>query len=53
MRPAFDGVVYLTVREPFVIGASCAWCLSSALIVTATLPAATPAGAAALEWRGA
>lgn len=26
---------YLTFLEPFVIGASCAWCLSSALTVTA------------------
>jgi uncharacterized membrane protein len=27
--------VYLTFLEPFVIGATCAWCLSSAIIMTA------------------
>ncbi|MCJ7726793.1 MAG: vitamin K epoxide reductase family protein [Acidimicrobiia bacterium] len=27
--------IYLTFLEPFVIGATCIWCLSSALIVTA------------------
>jgi uncharacterized membrane protein len=26
--------IYLTFLEPFVIGASCAWCLASAIIVT-------------------
>jgi hypothetical protein len=26
--------IYLTVLEPFVIGATCAWCLSSAIIMT-------------------
>ena len=26
--------IYLTFLEPFVIGASCAWCLSSAVIMT-------------------
>ncbi len=34
--------VYLTVLEPFVIGASCAWCLTSALVATLLLLAATP-----------
>lgn len=29
--------IYLTVLEPFVIGATCAWCLSSAVIVTLLL----------------
>jgi uncharacterized membrane protein len=29
--------VYLTFLEPFVIGATCAWCLTSAIIVTALL----------------
>jgi uncharacterized membrane protein len=29
--------LYLTVLEPFVIGASCAWCLSSAVIMTTLL----------------
>jgi uncharacterized membrane protein len=36
---------YLTFLEPFVIGATCAWCLSSAVIVTLILVAATPAAA--------
>jgi uncharacterized membrane protein len=26
--------IYLTFLEPFVIGATCAWCLSSAVIMT-------------------
>jgi uncharacterized membrane protein/glutaredoxin len=29
--------IYLTFLEPFVIGATCAWCLSSAVIMTALL----------------
>ena len=29
--------IYLTFLEPFVIGATCAWCLSSAAIMTALL----------------
>jgi uncharacterized membrane protein len=29
--------IYLTFLEPFVIGATCAWCLTSALIMTALL----------------
>jgi uncharacterized membrane protein len=29
--------IYLTFLEPFVIGASCAWCLSSAVAMTALL----------------
>jgi uncharacterized membrane protein len=29
--------IYLTTLEPFVIGATCAWCLSSAVIVTLLL----------------
>ncbi|MGK7313323.1 MAG: vitamin K epoxide reductase family protein, partial [Candidatus Longimicrobiales bacterium M2_2A_002] len=33
--------VYLTFLEPFVIGASCAWCLTSAAATTAILVAAT------------
>jgi uncharacterized membrane protein len=36
----FVGVVfsiYLTFLEPFVIGATCLWCLSSAVIMTAML----------------
>ena len=27
--------IYLTFLEPFMIGATCAWCLSSAVIMTA------------------
>lgn len=34
--------VYLTFLEPFVIGATCAWCLTSAAVATAILVAATP-----------
>jgi uncharacterized membrane protein len=29
--------IYLTFLEPFVIGAACAWCLTSAIIMTALL----------------
>jgi uncharacterized membrane protein len=29
--------IYLTALEPFVIGATCAWCLSSAVVVTLLL----------------
>jgi uncharacterized membrane protein len=29
--------IYLTFLEPFVIGATCAWCLTSAIIMTALL----------------
>jgi uncharacterized membrane protein len=34
--------IYLTFLEPFVIGATCMWCLSSALIITALLWITTP-----------
>jgi uncharacterized membrane protein len=34
-------MVYLTFLEPFVIGATCAWCLSSAAIITTLLWATT------------
>jgi uncharacterized membrane protein len=34
--------IYLTFLEPFVIGATCIWCISSALIVTALLWVTTP-----------
>lgn len=40
--------IYLTFLEPFVIGASCAWCITSALIVTLILLAATPHAARTL-----
>lgn len=33
--------IYLTFLEPFVIGATCAWCLTSAIIITLILWAAT------------
>ncbi len=49
---AFGGTlfsIYLTFLEPFVIGATCLWCLSSAVIITAimlrALRQAPPAGA--------
>jgi uncharacterized membrane protein len=29
--------IYLTFLEPFVIGATCAWCLTSAVVMTALL----------------
>jgi uncharacterized membrane protein/thiol-disulfide isomerase/thioredoxin len=33
--------VYLTFLEPFVIGATCAWCISSAILITMLLWATT------------
>lgn len=48
--PAMAGIgvlfsIYLTFLEPFVIGATCAWCLSSAVIMTLLLLlTARPAG---------
>jgi uncharacterized membrane protein len=33
--------IYLTFLEPFVIGATCAWCLASAVLMTALLWATT------------
>jgi uncharacterized membrane protein/thiol-disulfide isomerase/thioredoxin len=42
--------VYLTFLEPFVIGATCAWCLSSAVIMTLLLWASAPMAARA--WPG-
>jgi uncharacterized membrane protein len=41
--------VYLTFLEPFVIGATCAWCLSSAIVMTIVLWATTPGASQA--WR--
>ena len=41
--------IYLTILEPFVIGATCAWCISSALIVTLILLVATPTAARVLR----
>lgn len=34
--------LYLTFLEPFVIGATCMWCLTSALVMTVLLWATTP-----------
>jgi uncharacterized membrane protein len=39
---------YLTFLEPFVIGASCAWCLTSAAVTAVILMAATPAASRSL-----
>jgi uncharacterized membrane protein len=39
--------IYLTFLEPFVIGATCLWCLSSAVIVTVLMWLAARPGAAA------
>ena len=49
---AFFGVlfsIYLTFLEPFVIGATCMWCISSATIITLTFLAA--AGPAKRAWQ--
>jgi uncharacterized membrane protein len=35
--------IYLTFLEPFVIGATCAWCITSAIVITLILWAASPA----------
>ena len=34
--------IYLTFLEPFVIGATCAWCLTSAIAITLIMLAGTP-----------
>jgi hypothetical protein len=34
--------IYLTYLEPFVIGATCIWCISSALIILALMWVTTP-----------
>jgi uncharacterized membrane protein len=34
--------IYLTFLEPFVIGAACAWCLTSAIVMTALFVLAVP-----------
>jgi len=41
--------IYLTVLEPFVIGATCMWCITSAVLMTLLLWASTPAAVDA--WR--
>ncbi len=40
--------IYLTFLEPFVIGATCAWCLTSAVVMTALFLLLTPLLPAAL-----
>jgi uncharacterized membrane protein len=40
--------IYLTFLEPFVIGATCAWCLTSAVIITVQMWLATDPAMAAL-----
>ncbi len=43
--------IYLTFLEPFVIGATCAWCLASAVISTLLFLTALPPGRqAARQW---
>jgi uncharacterized membrane protein len=34
--------IYLTFLEPFVIGATCIWCITSAILITFLMVAATP-----------
>jgi uncharacterized membrane protein/thiol-disulfide isomerase/thioredoxin len=41
--------IYLTFLEPFVIGATCAWCITSAILITLLLWATTRPALAALE----
>lgn len=41
--------IYLTLLEPFVIGATCAWCLTSAVLMTVLM--LLSAGAAGSAWR--
>jgi uncharacterized membrane protein len=40
--------IYLTFLEPFVIGATCAWCLTSSIIMTVLYLLMLPAGKGAL-----
>ncbi|NTU79472.1 MAG: vitamin K epoxide reductase [Chloroflexales bacterium] len=49
---AFGGTlfsIYLTFLEPFVIGATCMWCLSSAALMTALLWITAPRGQVAIR----
>jgi uncharacterized membrane protein len=41
--------IYLTFLEPFVIGATCAWCLTSAMLMILILSLEAPAGWAAVN----
>jgi uncharacterized membrane protein len=42
--------IYLTFLEPFVIGATCAWCLTSSIIMTALLWLSIKPGKAAIAY---
>jgi uncharacterized membrane protein len=49
---AFAGTlfsIYLTYLEPYVIGAVCAWCLTSAVLITVLLLLSLGAGREALD----
>jgi uncharacterized membrane protein len=41
--------IYLTFLEPFVIGATCAWCLTSAVVITALMLLSAPQARIAAE----
>jgi uncharacterized membrane protein len=41
--------IYLTFLEPFVLGATCMWCLTSAILITALLWISVPPATAAME----
>ncbi len=41
--------IYLTFLEPFVIGATCVWCLTSAVVITVLMLLATPGGVGAFR----
>jgi uncharacterized membrane protein len=41
--------IYLTFLEPFVIGASCAWCITSAVVMTLILLASTESAMKVLQ----
>jgi uncharacterized membrane protein len=45
--------IYLTFLEPFIIGANCAWCLTSALVMLLLFWLAAPAGWGAIRGDGA
>jgi uncharacterized membrane protein len=44
--------IYLTFLEPFVIGATCAWCLTSALVMLLLFWLSAPAGLEAIRGEG-
>lgn len=49
---AFGGTlfaIYLTFLEPFVIGAACLWCLTSAVLITALLWLTVPRGSSEVQ----